>query len=119
MTTKSTSGAAVPTGTVFVRWADYDPAYKGRNRLAIYGTKADQRANRPDLQPFRVLITRLEKCTTTNTRRLLPAGVATSKIGQLGRSSAGSQPMAHTSRTTPSAKVGAGANRARSFSLNK
>jgi hypothetical protein len=38
-------------------WADLDPADK-KTPLAVYWTKAEQRANRPDLAPFRVTITR-------------------------------------------------------------
>lgn len=117
------SGLPVPAGSAFVRWADYDPDYRRNNRLQIYSTKADQRGNRPDLQPFRVLITvdapRPQKCNTTNTQRPRPAGVATSKTRQQGKSSAGSQPMANTSRTTQSAKARSGrAIRARSSLLN-
>lgn len=36
-------------------WADVDTADK-RTPVAIYATRAEQRANRPDLKPIRVLI---------------------------------------------------------------
>ena len=39
-------------------WADYDASDK-RTPVAIYATKAEQRANRPDLQPVRVRISRV------------------------------------------------------------
>jgi hypothetical protein len=48
---------AVASGSTFVRWADWDPSYRGNNRLSIYQTKADQRGNRPDLKPIKVKVT--------------------------------------------------------------
>jgi hypothetical protein len=41
-------------------WADYDPDYSNANRVAMYGSKADQRGNRPDLKPIRVLVVALD-----------------------------------------------------------
>lgn len=36
-------------------WADYDPSEKRGNKWAFYTTKADQRSNRPDLKPIKLL----------------------------------------------------------------
>lgn len=41
-----------------IMWADYDPTDK-RTPVAVYKTRADQRGNRPDLKPIRVLVTAL------------------------------------------------------------
>jgi len=37
-------------------WADYDPKARRALRWAFYCTKAEQRANRPDLRPIRFCI---------------------------------------------------------------
>lgn len=37
-------------------WADFDPLAHRSERVVIYSTKADQRANRPDLKPIRVRV---------------------------------------------------------------
>lgn len=44
-----------------VMWADYDPSYGKNERVAIYPTKSEQRGNRPDLKPIRVLVVALER----------------------------------------------------------
>lgn len=39
-------------------WADYDPhAGHASARWAFYTSKADQRSNRPDLQPLKIKVT--------------------------------------------------------------
>ena len=38
-----------------ILWADYDRKAKGRNKWAFYTTKAEQRANRPDLKPIKLV----------------------------------------------------------------
>lgn len=45
------------TKPIFPRlmWADYDPTCK-HMPIAVYATKADQRGNRPELEPIRVLV---------------------------------------------------------------
>jgi hypothetical protein len=37
-------------------WADYDPHQKRADRWAYYTTKAEQRSNRPDLQPIKLSV---------------------------------------------------------------
>jgi hypothetical protein len=38
-------------------WADFDPSYTRPDaRVVLYSTKAEQRANRPDLRPIRVAV---------------------------------------------------------------
>ena len=44
-----------------VMWADYDPEMPKCDRVAMYGTKADQRMTRPDLKPIKVLVIALEE----------------------------------------------------------
>lgn len=39
-----------------VVWADYDPAAPRGDKWALYTTPADQRSNRPDLQPIRLRV---------------------------------------------------------------
>lgn len=37
-------------------WLDFDPSYPNSAQVAVYGTKSEQRANRPDLKPHRAVI---------------------------------------------------------------
>lgn len=46
-------------------WADCDPE-GGRIPLVVYETKAEQRANRPDLKRRRVAVIALDGTTTEN-----------------------------------------------------
>lgn len=48
---------SVKKGKPFPRlmWADYDPEVKN-TPVAVYDTKSEQRANRPDLKPLRVRV---------------------------------------------------------------
>lgn len=36
-------------------WADYDPAAPRGSKWAFYTTKAEQRSNRPDLKPIKLI----------------------------------------------------------------
>ena len=37
-------------------WADYDPMAERDTKLVVYHSKADQRSNRPDLNPIPVMV---------------------------------------------------------------
>ena len=39
-----------------IRWADFDPSYRGNVAFQVHDTLKDQRGIRPDLEPFQVLI---------------------------------------------------------------
>lgn len=43
-----------------IMWADCDPTYPRSVQVSTYGTKADQRGNRPDLKPHRVAVIALD-----------------------------------------------------------
>lgn len=53
--TKRKSKTRRPKPPAYV-WADYDPTMLGTARWAFYNTRADQRANRPDLEPIRLRV---------------------------------------------------------------
>lgn len=46
-----------------VMWADADMTNR-REPVAVYNTRAEQRSNRPDLQPIRVMVTRIFRPNT-------------------------------------------------------
>ncbi len=37
-------------------WADYDPGFPPGDRWAFYKSKADQRSNRPELKPIKLVV---------------------------------------------------------------
>ncbi len=67
-----------------IMWADVDPEYVGATAVSIYGTKADQRGNRPDLKPVPVVVIELRDLTAMHTD-LINAVLAAREKGLLPR----------------------------------
>jgi hypothetical protein len=77
--TAPASALALASGSPLLRWADYDPSYKGNNRLSVYATKEDQRGNRPDLPAIHVAVVPLTDEGLTQMLRKLSRAFARQK----------------------------------------
>lgn len=56
MKTRKTKSRRSLQRLVRCMWADYDPMADRSSKVVVYNSKADQRANRPDLVPIPVMV---------------------------------------------------------------